>query len=75
MKIEFFKLSFDKILLRYYLMMVVAIAPFFLGVPFMSLLAVPIFFSSIMGIKISIGNTPRSIEMNNVGELSKTLRA
>jgi len=45
-----FEASFDTIVWRYYLMMLVVIVPFFLGVPLLSLLALPIFLISILGI-------------------------
>ena len=53
MKILFFSLPFDKIILRFYLMMAVVVAAFFAGVPWLGLVAVPIFMSILMGIRVT----------------------
>lgn len=47
-----FEANFDTIVWRYYLMMVLVIVPFFLGVPFLSLLAVPMFLFAILGFSL-----------------------
>lgn len=47
---KFFKLSFDTAIWRFYLMMVVAIVPFFIGVPYFAVLAAPVFLSIMLGI-------------------------
>lgn len=59
---KFFDASFDTVLMRYYLLMVVAVVPFLIGVPYLSFLAFPVFLTAFMGInfKPSI-NRARSI--------------
>ncbi len=54
---RFFSASFDTILWRFYLMMVVVIAPFVLGVPFLAILALPIFLSTMLGVSFKKPST------------------
>lgn len=49
---ETFKASFTTIILRYYLLMIVVIAPFYLGVPVLALIGLPIFLLAITGTTI-----------------------
>lgn len=46
---EFGKLSFDKLLMRYYLMMAIVIGAFFMNAPWLSLIAVPVFILALIG--------------------------
>ena len=46
---KLFNASFQRTILRYYLLMTVAIVPFFLGVPVLAILALPIFLLTITG--------------------------
>ena len=48
---KLFSLSFDKLIIRYYILMAVVIAAFFANVPLLALLALPIFLSSILGVQ------------------------
>lgn len=51
-----FDIPIDKLILRYYLLMVVVIVPFFIGIPLLALLAVPVMIISILGVKLLPGN-------------------
>lgn len=55
-----FEASFDTIVWRYYLMMLIVIVPFFLGIPLLSLLALPMFLVSILGISFKKQNEEAS---------------
>ena len=47
---RFFALTFDKVLLRFFLMMTCVIVGLFVGQPLIALLALPIFLSAILGV-------------------------
>ncbi len=47
---RFFALTFDKVLLRFFLMMTCVIVGLFVGQPLLALLALPIFLSAILGV-------------------------
>jgi hypothetical protein len=47
---RFFALSFDKVLLRFFLMMACVIGGLFTGQPLIAILALPIFLSAVLGI-------------------------
>ncbi len=47
-----FDLNFDILLLRFYLMMAVIIVSFFIGMPYLAVLALPIFLSAMMGVSL-----------------------
>lgn len=49
-----FETTFDIVLYRFFLMMGVIIASFVLNVPFLALLAVPIFLSALLGLKFEL---------------------
>jgi len=61
---KFFNLSFEAAILRFYLMMILAIAPFYLGVPYMALLSAPVFLSIMLGVSF------KSVEEYNQKSLS-----
>ncbi len=48
---KFFNLSIVTLILRFYLMMGIVIGAFFAGLPWLSILALPVFFISMMGIE------------------------
>ena len=48
-----FTATLDTIVLRFYLVMFTVIAPFFLGVPYLALFAVPLFYITLLGISFS----------------------
>ncbi len=48
---KLFNLNFSTLILRFYLMMGIVIGAFFAGIPWLSFLALPIFFASMMGIE------------------------
>jgi len=47
-----FNASFQTIVLRYYLLMLVIIVPFFIGAPVLALLGLPVFLLSLTATKI-----------------------
>lgn len=47
---RFFALTFDKVLLRFFLMMTCVIVGLFVGQPLLALLALPIFLSAVLGV-------------------------
>ena len=50
---KFFTASFDTVLIRYYLLMVVVVGSFLIGAPLLAFLALPIFLSAFMGINFN----------------------
>ncbi len=52
---KMFTLPFDKLILRFYLLMAVVIVPFFMGVPILALLALPVFLSALLGVEFTSG--------------------
>ena len=48
-----FELNIGTMMLRFYLLMAVVIVSFFIGQPWLSILALPIFLSAIMGVRFS----------------------
>ena len=54
LQFELFSLRWDTILLRYYLMMALPIIGGFSGQWWIGLLALPVFFSAITGLKITL---------------------
>lgn len=63
----YFTASFETIILRLYLLMAVVIIPFLIGAPILSLIALPIFLSCMLGISIKNGETPKN---NNTSKLN-----
>lgn len=47
---RFFALTFDKVLLRFFLMMACVIGGLFAGQPLIAFLALPIFLSAVLGV-------------------------
>lgn len=47
---RFFALSFDKVLIRFFLMMTCVIVGLFVGQPLLALVALPLFLSALLGI-------------------------
>jgi len=48
---KLFELSFDKIVIRFYLLMGIVIVAGFAGIWWLAILALPVFFSALMGIQ------------------------
>lgn len=71
---KLFSLNFGTLILRFYLLMAIVIGAFFLGIPALALLALPVFFVSMMGVKFA---TPRFISRKKTsvqGAVSKEPR-
>jgi hypothetical protein len=51
--------SFDIVILRFYLMMIIVIGSFFAGYPIFAILAVPVFLSALAGVSFE-KDKPRS---------------
>jgi len=65
---KMFAAPFDVVLMRYYLMMVVAVVPFFLGIPLLSLLALPMFFLAFMGVSFKKDTVETNIASKEINE-------
>lgn len=52
---KMFEAKFGTIVLRYYLMMAVVVGAFFFDLPFLAILAIPIFLSAMMGVSLKAG--------------------
>ena len=50
---KLFNLNFASLILRFYLLMAIVIGAFFMGYPILAFLALPVFFSAMMGISFS----------------------
>lgn len=73
---QFFTLSFDKIVLRYFLMMGVVIASVFAGQPLFAILALPIFLSAVLGISFRVPTSGKAKIANlNVVSTNKNKQA
>ena len=46
----FYTASFDTVVLRFALMMVAVVAPFFMGIPILAIIALPIFLSAMLAV-------------------------
>ena len=60
----FFNASFETVLIRYYVMMGIIIAAFFIGLPILAFLAFPVFLAAFMGIQI--GKKNKSVAVKTV---------
>ncbi len=57
---KFFEARIDTIIMRYYLLMLIVIVPPFLGVPYLSLLALPVFLSAVLGVSFKRTKSKRT---------------
>lgn len=69
---KFFNAKFETVIWRFYLLMIVVILPFFLGIPVLSILALPIFLSALMG--VSFRNEKRNTTRNLVQSKENDLK-
>ena len=68
-KIEYLKLGFGTVLLRYYLLMLIVIVAGFSGMPAIGLLALPVFLSTILGVTVTFGAEEKE---SRIKAMSKT---
>ncbi len=66
MNIKLFNARFDKIIIRYYLMMIVIIGSFYLGAPILGLIGLPIFLSAILGMEFKSKNRKAKVHYPNL---------
>lgn len=59
---RFFALTFDKVLIRFFLMMACVIGGLFAGQPFITILALPLFLSAIMGVSFQPEKTESAVK-------------
>ncbi len=52
-KVDMFSLSIGGVVIRFFLMMAVIIAGVFTGMPWLTILGLPIFLSALMGVSLS----------------------
>ena len=64
-----FSLSIGTLIVRFYLMMAIIIGAIFAGMPWLALLALPVFLSAMMGISFSVNKakTVKTKERTNLG--------
>ena len=55
---KYFNLRIDTLILRFYLLMAIVLISVFAGIPFMAILALPVFLSGMLGVTI-INRTER----------------
>lgn len=81
---KLFNASIQTTIMRYYLLMIVAIVPFFIGVPVLAILALPIFLLAITGSskkgtnkknnKVTVGKRfPNEVAEKDLTRVSKKL--
>jgi len=69
---RFFALTFDKVLIRFYLMMLLIIGGMFAGQPLIAVFALPLFLSAILGVSFMPEEKETAImKMNNDKALTK----
>lgn len=68
-----FEVSFEHVIIRFYLMMAAVIIPFFIGIPFLAILALPIFISAFMGVSFMGKKSERNLVVSSKNE-KKALR-
>ena len=68
---KLFNLNFASLILRFYLLMAIVIGAFFIGYPILSILALPVFFSAMMGMRFTrVKNKVTSPAREKVGSHS-----
>lgn len=77
MKVTYFNPSYESLVVRLYLMMTIVIATFCLGAPYLAVFAVPIFISSMLGLKITYKPSKETITktLETKANYKKDLRA
>jgi len=60
---ELFNANFETIIWRYHLLIAVVVLSFVAGVPFLALLALPIFLTAILGISFKSNKTQKVIKI------------
>jgi type IV secretory pathway TrbL component len=72
---KLFELSFDKLLIRFYLIMLIVIVAGFTGLWWLAFLALPVFFSALMGMtinkKVTIQHRPQAAESSNTCQVGQ----
>lgn len=71
-QMRFFALTFDKVLLRFFLMMTCVIVGLFAGQPLLALLALPIFLSAVLGVSFIPEGKQKADPKAQVLELPKS---
>lgn len=65
---RFFSLTFDKVVIRFFLMMALIIGGMFAGQPLIALLALPVFLSALLGVSFMPEQKATSIKTMNEGK-------
>jgi hypothetical protein len=69
---RFFALTFDKVLIRFYIMMLLIIGGMFAGQPLVAVLALPLFLSAMLGVSFMPEAKETTVmTMNNEKEMTK----
>ncbi|MEP6647549.1 MAG: hypothetical protein ABJC12_10720 [Saprospiraceae bacterium] len=72
---KLFSLNFTTLILRFYLLMAIVIGSFFAGLPWLAILSLPVFMSSMMGMsfsKIRFSFRTRNAEKRDYAGLHQT---
>jgi len=72
---KFFEVSLDKVIMRFFAMMVTVIVPFLLGVPYLAILACPVFLSAMLGVKFSKSQTRNEANLSVLSSRKQLIKA
>jgi len=71
---KLFSLNFATLILRFYLLMAIVIGAFFIGIPALALLALPVFLISMMGVQFANSRFQTKKKSSAQGTVSKESR-
>lgn len=63
---KMFNASFETVIWRYYLMMVMVFVPFLVGMPILAVLAVPVFLSALLGVSFTSEKKTKEVVKNKI---------
>ena len=72
---KYFQASFANVLIRFYLMIAVALVAGFANIPWLGLLCIPIFLTAMMGIKFDRGTTNKKANSDKMFSSKPTMSA
>lgn len=72
---KYYEASFATILIRFYLMIAVALIAGFANIPWLGVLCLPIFMSAMLGVKFDIGTTNKKANTRNMTSSKSTTRS
>ena len=72
---KYYEASFATILIRFYLMIAVALIAGFANIPWLGILCIPIFLSAMLGVKFDPGTTNKKASTRNMPSSKSTARS